>query len=201
MKKIETIFKRDPSNLKLVLPEPTDAGVGSERPDWVFSGEGVATLKVDGTCCLWHNDRLYRRHALKAERPMPAGWLHWSLDPIAVSGHGWLPVGESPADDYHREALALPGFRGINGRTYELIGPKINSNPYKLKHHLLWLHGSIIDEAPEREFEAIRDWFKKYVVEGIVWYLNPPGALWGGKDTLMAKIKRKDFGLPWPEKK
>lgn len=43
MKKIPTIFKRNPENMRELLNEP--------QPDclWVFSGEGVATRKdVDG---------------------------------------------------------------------------------------------------------------------------------------------------------
>lgn len=46
MKKIPTIFNRDPNNRKKLLQ--------THHRDcaWVFAGEGKATRKVDGTCCL-----------------------------------------------------------------------------------------------------------------------------------------------------
>ena len=43
MQKIPTVFQRDPSNPKHVLPEVTP---GCE---WVLAGEGVPTRKYDGT--------------------------------------------------------------------------------------------------------------------------------------------------------
>ena len=44
MKKITTIFVRNPESRKGILPE--------HHPDceWVFAGEGIATRKYDGTC-------------------------------------------------------------------------------------------------------------------------------------------------------
>ncbi len=45
MKKIPTMFIRNPENMRELLNE--------HHPDcgWVFAGEGVATRKYDGTCC------------------------------------------------------------------------------------------------------------------------------------------------------
>lgn len=195
MQKIETIFKRDPNNLKLVLNEASDADIG-----WVFTGRGVPTVKVDGTCCLYKGGQLYRRHALKVGRPVPIGWLHWTMDPEQKSGHGWLPVTDTPADDYHREGLGNTTDTLLEGRSYELVGPKINGNPYGLDKHELWLHGSevIPDGGPARTFEAIREWLTDHQVEGIVWWYVLPGGVWGDINTRMAKIKRRDFGLQWP---
>jgi len=55
MKKIPTIFKRNPENMKEILPE--------QHPDcgWVFDGEGVPTRKYDGTCCRVKDGKLWKR--------------------------------------------------------------------------------------------------------------------------------------------
>jgi hypothetical protein len=55
MKKTPTIFKRNPENMKQILNEH------NPKCDWVFNGEGIATRKYDGTCCLVRNGILYKR--------------------------------------------------------------------------------------------------------------------------------------------
>lgn len=59
MKKTPTLFKRDPSNMSRVVNEP--------HPDcaWVIAGEGVATRKYDGTCCMVREGKLFKRRELK----------------------------------------------------------------------------------------------------------------------------------------
>ena len=44
MKKIPTIFKRNPGNMRELFNEP------NPFCQWVFAGEGAATQKYDGTC-------------------------------------------------------------------------------------------------------------------------------------------------------
>ncbi len=70
--------------------------------------------------------------------------------------------------------------------SYELVGPKINGNPEGLTERQLLQHGTHLVECP-REFDAIRDWLAGQDIEGVVWH-HPDGR--------MAKIKKKDFGLP-----
>lgn len=196
MQKIPTIFVRDPDNPRLMTSEIT------EGCEWVFAGEGVPTEKYDGTCCAILDGILCRRHQHKSEKGAPpAGWTHWSFDPGVNSGHGWIPVGDSPADRWHVEAWTNREPDTEDG-TYELVGPKVQKNPYGLKEHELWKHGQIGAFFDcERTFDAIRahieqadDWGLAHTAshcEGIVWY-HPNGQ--------MAKIKRRDFGLPWPVK-
>lgn len=85
--------------------------------------------------------------------------------------------------------------------TYELVGPKVEGNPYELKAHHLWKHGKMtfkdfndkvqINDV-SRNFDELRAWFQENdAVEGIVWHHS---------DGRMVKIKRRDFGLPWPVK-
>jgi len=183
MRKIPTMFVRYTANMAMVTPEVT------EGCEWVMEGEGVATEKYDGTACLVRNGELYKRHRLKTGKPMPTGWLHWSFDPEQTTGYGWLPVvAGQPENQYHVEAFegGVPG-----DKTYELVGPKVQRNPYKLPIHVLWTHGVQVpdDDAPARTFEGIRDYLAKRYIEGIVFH-HPDGR--------MAKIKRRDFGYQWP---
>ena len=186
MKKIPSLFKRDYEGPRQVYDELVD---GTE---WVQAGEGIATEKVDGTCCLVRNGKLYKRYDAKHGKNPPAEWEPAEDEPDENTGHwpGWLPVGEGPEDKWHREAFgSTPIF--YNG-TYELIGPKVQDNPYDLAQHHLVEHGSIVIDNVPRTFEALRDWlFDNDAIEGIVWH-HPDGR--------MVKIKRRDFGLPWPVK-
>lgn len=123
--------------------------------------------------------------------PDCGGQLTKYIVPDPVTGHwpGWLLIGDKPEDKYHREAFN--GFLGDNG-TYELIGPKVQGNPYNLNNHILVKHGEwLFDDQPPRSFDALKLWFEHHNVEGIVWHR-------GNGD--MVKIKRRDFGLPWPIK-
>jgi hypothetical protein len=189
MQKIPTIFKRErQGRMYLATPE------ANPECQWVFAGEGIATDKIDGTCCAVIRGRLYARHCLKTGKPMPDGWRHWSGDPAQRTGHGWRPVGDGPEDRWHREALE--GLGDLDECTCELIGPKIQGNPYRLERHQLKVHGStlleghglVFEQAP-RTFDGLRKWLEKNRTEGIVWH-HPDGR--------MAKVKRRDFGISWP---
>ena len=185
MKKMPTIFERDwEGNRSLVLDRP--------NPDarWVFDGEGVATEKVDGTSCLIRDGKLYKRYQFKPGRTAPPDFeASEDPDPITEEQTGWVPVGDGPEDKYHREAFAIKTSAWPNA-TYELIGPKVQGNPYELESHWLVRHDSrtLTDSIP-LTFEGIRDFLDSVNMEGIVWH-HPDGR--------MAKIKRRDFNLAWP---
>jgi hypothetical protein len=155
----------------------------------------VCTEKFDGTCCAVWGGVFYKRLALKEGRPKPAGWIHWrealGLPDPSETGHGWAPVIAGPDTQYHMEAWASddPSEDG----TYELVGPKIQRNPYKLEQHELWLHGSTVnhslDDVVLASFDEARVFLDGFWLEGVVWH-HPDGR--------MAKLKRRDFGIPWP---
>lgn len=177
MKKIQSLFQRNYETDRLVRNEIVP---GSE---WVPAGEGVATRKFDGTCCMISGGALYRRYDVKAGRQKPLGFIP-AQEPDVVTGHwpGWLIVSNGPEDQYHREANhpALPDG------TYELVGPKIQGNPEHFNAHTLVRHGeSVLPDAP-RSFDELREYLRSLNIEGIVWH-HPDGR--------MVKIKRKDFGL------
>jgi hypothetical protein len=203
MQKIPSVFKRDYEGTRLMYDEVVP---GCE---WVLAGEGVATVKWDGTCCRTRNGQLWQRYDRKPTRearrrgkpyvsvddfkPAPEGWEAAEDKPNLHTGHwpGWVPVGEGPEDQHHRAALARWG-PGADG-TYELVGPKVQGNPHGLRVLHLMPHGDkVIGEPPgERTFEGIRAKVERVrKAEGLV-YHHPDGR--------MAKVKRKDFGFAWPE--
>jgi len=174
MKKIISLFQRNYEGDRLVRDEVVPGA------EWVLAGEGIATRKFDGTCCMVRDGKLYKRYDAKAGKAPPAGFEP-AQDPDPNTGHwpGWLPVGDGPEDKWFREA-ALPAVDG----TYELCGPKVQGNPEGFAEHTLIRHGAhTLQDAP-RSFNEIKAYLESRSYEGIVWH-HPDGR--------MVKIKRKDF--------
>lgn len=189
MKKIPSLFKRDYEGTRLVYDEVVPGA------EWVIAGEGVATRKIDGTSCLARAGKLYKRYDARAGKTPPSGFEPAQEEADPVTGHwpGWLPVGDGPEDRWHREAFASAG--DLPDGTYELIGPKVQGNAEGMDRHVLMPHGAeLLDDVP-RSFEGIRSYLASHEIEGIVWWRVP-----GDPDSDMAKIKRRDFKLPWPVK-
>lgn len=187
MQKIVSLFQRNYDGDRLVRDEVVPGA------EWVLAGEGTPTVKYDGTCCLVRDGKLYKRYDVKKGRTPPADF-EAAQDPDPVTGHhpGWVPVGDGPEDKWHREAFESYHGAAPNG-TYELVGPKVQGNPYGLKIHVLNPHGSTkIEWFEARDFKSIRSFLEKSPsVEGIVWH-HPDGR--------MVKVKRRDFGFSWPPK-
>lgn len=186
MKKIVSLFQRNYDGDRLLRDEVVPGA------EWVLAGEGVATLKVDGTCCMVRDGQLYKRYDAKKGRTPPVGWEPCEEHPNEHTGHwpGWLLVGDEPDSKYHREAWQERRATPPDG-TYELIGPKVQSNPYALEFHILVPHGLPIVPEPPRSFDGLKEWLEMFYVEGIVWH---------HQDGRMCKVKRSDFGLEWPTK-
>jgi hypothetical protein len=202
MRKIPCLFKRDFGKSTKVYNEVTP---GCE---WVLAGEGVATRKFDGTCCLVRDGKLYKRYDAKRGKTPPEGFEP-AQDPDPITGHwpGWLLVdSDKPEDRWHMQAWVLGGWNAeeeypgekesCNG-TYELIGPKVQGDPereYRIANrcepcmHTLVRHGDYMVEAP-RDFDGLRAWLEAHRYEGIVFW-HPDGR--------MCKIRRGDYGLKWP---
>jgi hypothetical protein len=203
MKKIPSLFMRDYEGTRQVYDEIVP---GCE---WVAHGEGTATVKYDGTACMVRDGVLFKRYdrklkkgpyrrkkrnpdfvpALDDYKSAPDGWEACEPEPNHHTGHwpGWMPVTSVPEDVYHRKAWDSRSL-DIKDGTHELVGPKIAGNPYNLGHHYLWKHGTKTALAP-RTFDELKKWFEDHDIEGLVWH-HPDGR--------MCKIKRRDFGLPWP---
>ncbi len=183
MKKTPSLFKRDYEGTRQIYDEIVP---GCE---WVANGEGVATLKIDGTSCLIEDGKLFKRHEVKKGKKTPENFRPaGEPDPETGDVVGWVPVVDGdPASKYHVEAFA----EFLENGTYELIGPKIQSNPYGLTNHILCRHGAVKFKAdPPRTFADLEVFFASHAIEGIVWH-HPDGRL--------CKIKRRDFGYKWPD--
>ena len=170
MNKIPTMFERDLKTFKVI---------DSLKPEcqWVIDGEGIATRKWDGTCCMVKDGKLYKRYDGSKSKYLPPDFVpHENAD---SHWHGWRPVGDGPEDRGFREA-SLPTENG----TYELFGPKINKNADKFDSHVFRKHGDIVYENVPRTFDGLKEWLKDKDIEGIVFH-HPDGR--------MAKIKKKDF--------
>lgn len=194
MQKIPTLFKRDYAGSRLIYNEVV------EGAEWVLAGEGVATAKLDGTSCLVRDGTLYKRYDAKKGRTPPHGFIPAQEAPDAVTGHwpGWLKVGDGPEDKWHREAWQnLSETLRADDWTYELVGPKVQDNPYKLEKHELWRHGDYtLLREPLRTFDAVRQWLAEHPsAEGIVWWRDLTDL-----DCEKVKLKRRDYGLAWPRK-
>lgn len=191
MKKIPTLFVR-PEGSKLVIPEVC------EGCEWVLEGEGVATVKYDGSCCMVRDGKLYARYQAKTA-PTPEyaaliGFIPTNDDGEEGHRHGWRLVDNSPNDQYHREAWENQSGM-IFDWTYELVGPRVQSNPYGLTEHRLYKHGIPYPVPPILTFGGLRTWLGNVHTEGIVWWRDI-----NDLDCDKAKIKRRDFGLEWPVK-
>lgn len=181
MKKIISLFQRNYDGDRLVRDEVVPGA------EWVVQGEGHATAKLDGTCCMIRSGVLYKRYDAKKGKTPPPGFEP-AQEPDEVTGHwpGWLLVGGGPEDVYHREAFNAFDFSqdaSEDDGTYELCGPRIQGNSMDLPYHRLFRHGDIPLDTP-RSFLGLREYLRDFVGEGIVWH-HPDGS--------MVKIKRKDF--------
>lgn len=181
MQKIISLFKRDYEGNRQVIDEVVPGA------EWVQAGEGVSTVKMDGTCCLVREGKLYKRHTVKRGKVPPLRFIPATeVDPITGKRQGWLPVGSGPEDLWHNEALRNAGPVPRDG-TYELVGPKVQGNPDTFIVHQLIEHGNQPCYAP-RTFNELKVWFVDvgWDIEGVVWH-HPDGR--------MVKIKGIDFGI------
>lgn len=189
MRKIPTLFQRDPDNRAHVLPDI--------NPDskWVLNGEGVATQKIDGTCVMLDADgRWWARREVKPGKTPPPNYVPVQTDETTGKTMGWEPIEQSAFAKFHTEALreadenAEDPWMPWPVGTYELIGPKINGNPERMDHHWLVAHANCVAlKVPDLTFEGIRETILRLGqagVEGIVWH-HPDGR--------MAKLKARDF--------
>ena len=176
MKKIISLFERDFSGNRQVYDVVSDGAL------WVTEGEGVATQKYDGTCCLIKGGVFYKRYTLRRRKTAPDDFIPaTTVDPVTGKQEGWVLV--KPGDKWHNEAFVDTMQDG----TYELCGPKVQGNPEGYSKHLLVSH-ALAREIPDcpRSFDELKEFLKHQDIEGIVWH-HPDGR--------MVKIKKSDFGL------
>lgn len=180
MKKIISLFQRNYDGDRLVRDEVVPGA------EWVIAGEGVATRKFDGSCCMVRNGILFKRYELKNGKTAPVTFeAAQGSDSITGDIPGWVIVGPGLEDKWFREAYnntCMPEDELEDG-TYEAIGPHFQSNPERQAKDCLVEHGTVLVDAP-RTFVELKEWLKIADMEGVVWH---------HADGRMVKIKAKDF--------
>ena len=184
MKKIPTLFERVYENHKIVdVLQNVTAGM-----EWVLAGEGVATVKVDGSCCAIINGEFYKRYDAKKGKKVPEGAIKCQNEADPTTGHlpCWVKCKRNnPADKWFWKAF--DNTPDISDGTYEAIGVHFQRNPYGLSDDILEKHG-IKQIEVERTFDGIKKYLSENLIEGIVFWKD-------GEPK--CKIKRSDFGFAW----
>lgn len=186
MKKISTLYKKNPDNLALVINE-----INPEN-EWVFTDEGVkATRKFDGTACAVIDGQLYKRYDVKKGKTVPEFAIPCQ-DPDEITGHWphWVLCNhDDKGDRWHFEGFNNLKKEGLfEDGTYELCGPKVQGNPENFDVHTLVKHGAYRAHLlfKECKFEDFKEFLMFSDIEGIVFH-HPDGR--------MCKLRKSDFGI------
>ena len=190
MKKIKTLFMMDTNHQMTDVPNEGTKGV--------FNGEWIPRVKLDGSACAIMGGKLYKRYDRKLNkkgirRTPPPGWVQCDEFPDPITGHwpGWAPV--TFEDTYLLDAwkdLTETCVIPIDG-TYELIGPKVQGNPYSMVDlHALIPHSysRIVPLTMPMTYNSLKADLGELNEEGIVFH---------GPDNQYFKLRRSDFGFSW----
>lgn len=187
-------MKKVPRVFNLEWEGQTARHLGGYRPEceWVGAGEGVATIKLDGTACLVEAGQLFARYDAKHGKTPPPDFRPAQPDPDPSTGHwpGWVVVSaENPRYKHHWAAwVAIDGW--LDAGTYELCGPHFQSNPYGLERDVFERHGARVIDAPDRTLDGLRRLVESIQPnEGIVFH-DPV-------NHRMAKVCADEFGIRW----
>lgn len=185
MKKMSTLFKKDPNDLSRVINE-----INPEN-SWVFTDEGVkSTRKYDGTACAIIDGQLYKRYDVKKGKTVPPFAIPCQ-EPDTITGHWphWVLCNwDKPEDKYHMEAFSDLIDDLYDDGTYELCGPKVQGNPEEFEKHVLVKHGEHVLHGLvyPMDFENLKTYLEIVDIEGIVFH-HPDGR--------MCKLRKSDFGF------
>lgn len=198
MQKIPLLFKTDEQR-KYVIPE---INRGAEL---VFKEPTIAHRKYDGTCLMLDDEGWWARRQTK-EPAKVKDFKPVVFDTITGKHFGWEPLSNSPFYKFWQEAhelqpldcdfLDMRDGEYENG-TYELIGPKINGNPEKLKWHRLMPHNRAeqLGDIQMLELHLVQDPEEAYAeLKRVLFYLPVEGVVFKDRNlTPLAKLRRKDF--------
>ena len=183
MKKISTLFAKDPNNLARVVNK-----INAENA-WVINGEAIATRKFDGTSSAIINGELYKRFDAKKGRTIPANAIPCQEADLITGHHPhWLKCDRSKSEDKHFFE-AFDRLEDKTDGTYELCGPKVQGNPENFEKHTLVKHGSEIIDLENVAFEDLKVFLMndETDMEGIVFHHK--------SDDRMCKLRKSDFGV------
>lgn len=183
MKKISTLYKKDPNDLSRVINE-----IAPENK-WVIDGEGIPTRKFDGTATAIIDGELYKRYDVKKGKQVPVNAIPCQkADEITGHWPHWIKCDRNnPADKWH-----FVGFDALENKedgTYELCGEKLQGNPEHLTGHILVKHGIEVLAINDFSFEGLKTYLSNVEldIEGIVFHHK--------NDGRMCKIRKCDFGI------
>ena len=189
MKKISTLYKKDPSDLGRIINE-----INPEN-QWVFEGEAIATRKFDGTSTAIINGELYKRYDVKKGRQIPEGAIPCQ-EADTITGHHphWLICDVNKQEDKYffeglRQTLKNMSLSILPDGTYELVGEKVQNNPERITGHLLVRHGIETIDLLSLDFEYLKEYLSNpdNDIEGIVFHHK--------SDNRMCKLRKSDFGI------
>ncbi len=189
MKKISTLYKKDPSDLGRIINE-----INPEN-QWVFEGEAIATRKFDGTSTAIINGELYKRYDVKKGRQIPEGAIPCQ-EADTITGHHphWLICDVNKQEDKYffeglQQTLVNMSLPVLPDGTYELVGEKVQSNPERITGHLLVKHGIEVIDLLSLDFEYLKEYLSNpdNDIEGIVFHHK--------SDNRMCKLRKSDFGI------
>lgn len=186
MEKIPTLFLRDPNNMSRVT---TDI---NPHAAWLLEIMALPTIKKDGTNILIvvQNGSLIeaqkRRNPTREEKAQ-------GQEP------GYTAMDRDNSQDKHIfAAVDATDFTTWPDGVWscEALGPKIqggveSSTP--MLYPFSWAP-EVIATGIAISYSTIKEYLERHEIEGIVWHEQ-------GGEKRMAKVKRKDFGLPWPPKR
>jgi hypothetical protein len=182
MEKMPTLFKRNDS--REITREVNDGC------QWIIDGEGLATRKWDGTCCLIKNGDFFKRRSIKKGKKTPNDFIEVEYDKNTGKTFGWVPV--TKEDKWHVEGMSITllnlSQETLDDGTYELIGPKIQGGVEGTNRHFLIKHKTdkYAFMIKDRSFDGIKKFFEGKDIEGIVFQ---------HEDGRMVKIKKRDYGM------
>lgn len=164
--------------------------------EWINDAATVPTWKRDGTACAVINGELYARYDAKNGKTPPTGAIPCQ-EPDAKTGHWphWVKCArDNPQHKMHFQAfdellhaVDATGSPPIADGTFELCGPRINTNREQLSMPVLFRHGEPVDIARPFSLGSVREWMTRNPsAEGIVFH---------GADGRMAKITRSYAGF------
>jgi len=194
---IPTLFERDEKG-------SLDPHKVHPNAQWVLSEQlARATQMYDGIVYRFLRNNFSKRFIRTRNCETPLGYRPSQSSANEDGSYpGWVPI--PPDEPILKEARnnSNPTQEG----TYELCGPTINNNPEGLKNHQFFKHGDkILPDFPRYKdpirrtprdvaiankvfYDQIEEYLKTRNIEGVVFYHT--------NTTKIAKIKKKDFGLP-----
>lgn len=180
MKKLSTLFKKDPKDLGRVINE-----INPEN-EWAFKF-GIPTRKFDGTSCAIIDGELYKRFDLKKGRILPPNAIPCQEADKNTGHHPhWVKCDRNDnSNKWH--FVAFDELENKEDGTYELCGKKVQGNPENIKGHKLIKHGSEKLNLINFDFERVKHFLTVNDIEGIVFHHLTDGR--------MCKIRKSDFGI------